>query len=74
MLEKEQTWVSRRLNGVVAFDLDDLERIARALDVPVAALLPRLDSNQKPAVLRRPERHLRLVQPRVGPAPSVTRW
>jgi transcriptional regulator with XRE-family HTH domain len=38
-LGKSQPWISRRLVGDVAFDLDDLEAIATALDVPVAQLL-----------------------------------
>lgn len=36
-----QPYMSRRLNGEVAFDLDDLEQIALALDVEVTDLLPR---------------------------------
>lgn len=51
LLQKEQTWVSRRLRGVVAFDIDDLEQIARVLDYRLS--LPHLDSNQKPTVSRR---------------------
>jgi antitoxin component HigA of HigAB toxin-antitoxin module len=34
--------VSRRLNGRVPFDLDQLEDICRWLDIPVVAVLPRL--------------------------------
>jgi len=36
-----QPYVSRRLTGAVAFDLDDLEKIARVLEVAVTDLLPR---------------------------------
>lgn len=36
-----QPYISRRLNGEVAFDLDDLERIAAVLDVDVTDLIPR---------------------------------
>lgn len=36
-----QAWVSRRLSAETPFDVDDLERIARALDVEPAALIPR---------------------------------
>lgn len=39
-LNVSPTWVSYRLNGQVAFDLDDLERIARALDCRIIDLLP----------------------------------
>jgi transcriptional regulator with XRE-family HTH domain len=35
-----QPYISRRLTGATAFDVDDLERIATALDVDVADLLP----------------------------------
>lgn len=38
-LGKAQPWISRRLRGDVAFDLDDLEAVASALDVPVETLL-----------------------------------
>jgi transcriptional regulator with XRE-family HTH domain len=36
-----QAYVSRRLNGETAFDVDDLERIAIALGVTVYDLIPR---------------------------------
>jgi transcriptional regulator with XRE-family HTH domain len=36
-----QAYISRRLNGETAFDVDDLERIAIALGVTVYDLLPR---------------------------------
>lgn len=36
-----QPYLSRRLNGTVAFDLDDLERATRALDVDLLKLLQR---------------------------------
>jgi len=35
-----QPYLSRRLTGEVALDLDDLQRIARALDVDIHDLLP----------------------------------
>ena len=43
-----QSWVSRRLRGGQVIDVSDLSRFAKALDVPITALLPRLDSNQQP--------------------------
>ncbi len=49
---EDQVWVGRRLtqrSRTVPLDLIDLERIADALGEPVTNLLPRLDSNQKPA-------------------------
>jgi transcriptional regulator with XRE-family HTH domain len=39
-LGRSQTWVWRRLEGEVAFDLNDLEAIAAALGVAPADLLP----------------------------------
>jgi len=35
-----RSWTSYRLTGQQTIDLDDIERIAQALDVPVAQLLP----------------------------------
>ncbi len=35
-----QTYLSRRLNGDVAFDVDDLVAIARVLEVPVTSFFP----------------------------------
>lgn len=37
---RTQPYFSRRLNGEIAFDLDDLERIADVLDIAVTDLLP----------------------------------
>lgn len=39
-LGRSQTWVWRRLEGEVAFDLNDLEAIADVLGVAVAELFP----------------------------------
>lgn len=36
-----EMWTSRRLRGQLPIDLDDMERIAAALDVTVMDLLPR---------------------------------
>ena len=38
-LGKSQAFVSRRLRGEIAFDIAELEQIARWLDVPVADLI-----------------------------------
>lgn len=51
---KSQPYFSRRLNGAVAFDLDDLEAIARVLDVDITDLIPKdrganRDFDQAPA-------------------------
>jgi len=40
-LEVSPNWVSLRLTGVQAIDLNDLQRIAIVLDVDIADLLPR---------------------------------
>lgn len=42
---RSQSYVSRRLTGETAFDLDDLERIAYALSVTVFQLMPRPAAN-----------------------------
>lgn len=39
-LGKSEMYISRRLRGEMPLDLDDLERIASALEVDFAALLP----------------------------------
>lgn len=38
-LGEGQPWVNRRVNGDVALDVDDIERISAALDVPTTKLL-----------------------------------
>lgn len=43
-LGKSQAYVSRRLNGEVPFDVDDLFRLAVFFDVEVTELLPRPNS------------------------------
>lgn len=40
-LKVEDSWVGKRLNGRTEIGLSDLQRIARALGVPVIDLLPR---------------------------------
>ena len=55
---RSQSYMSRRAKGEMPFDVTDLERLAKLLDVPVTQLLPRLDSNQEPAGYGR---HLALV-------------
>ena len=60
-------WVNRRINACdVEMTFEDVERIAKALHVPVqrlvSAWLPRLDSNQKPTGYpRRLPTHLALT-------------
>lgn len=40
MLDTNPMWVQRRMRGDVPITVNDLERIAGALDVPLADLLP----------------------------------
>lgn len=39
-LDLSRTSVNRRLSGEVAFDVEELGKVADLLDVPLAALLP----------------------------------
>lgn len=39
-LNCSQPWIARRLNATVAFDVDDLYRVAQVLNVRPAQLLP----------------------------------
>lgn len=39
LLGRSQAFVSRRLTGEIAFNVNDLAKIAEALDVPLAALV-----------------------------------
>jgi transcriptional regulator with XRE-family HTH domain len=39
LIDKEQSWVSRRLQGLTAITMDDLDLIARALDMTAVELL-----------------------------------
>src|SRR5690606_22378013 len=55
------SWVSYRLTGSQPIDLNDLERIAKALGVSVRQLLPSTDTERYPALPKR-------TMPRV-PAP-----
>lgn len=41
VLGQSQMWVSDRLRGIQPINLDDMERIGDALDVPALELLPR---------------------------------
>lgn len=49
-----QAWVSNRLNGQQAIDLNELERIADVLQVTPFELLPRGVTAQNPLRLSRP--------------------
>lgn len=40
-LGENEMWISRRLRGTQPIDLNDLERIAKALDIEVADLMPK---------------------------------
>lgn len=76
-IDQSEMYVSRRLRGETAFDLDDLERIAEVLGVPVASLLPSAflpndrsgTSSLRPASPTRP----RVDRPKSRPAAESTR-
>lgn len=42
-LDVEVSWLKRRLNGITALSVDDMTKIAHALEVPVAQLTQPLD-------------------------------
>lgn len=44
-LGEVQSWVSRRINGITVLTVDDVERFARALELPVSALIEELDDS-----------------------------
>jgi transcriptional regulator with XRE-family HTH domain len=55
-----QSTASKKLRGIVPITVDELDAVCRALDIdPVEVLLPREDSNLKPAGYR--PRHLEAV-------------
>lgn len=45
-LGKDPAWVSRRLSGGIALDVDELERLAAALECGVADFLPQSDKGR----------------------------
>lgn len=68
-----QRSISRRITGEKTIDVDDLERIARALDIPVTALLPPA-GNSSPNVrslstTRTAERRIGRTQPQLANPP-----
>ena len=70
-IDVTQPYISRRLTGEIAFDVDDLARIAKALDVPVSQLFPRGDMT--PGYSRLAERWTSAARPRrktTRPAPG----
>lgn len=46
LLDVSQTWMSTRLKGTTPIDLNELSRIAAALNVEVAELLPRANEGR----------------------------
>lgn len=47
-INRTQAYVSRRLNGDVPFDIDDLANIAKALDISVTVLIPSPEGGKQP--------------------------
>lgn len=68
---KSEMYVSRRLRGETAFDLDDLEKIADVLGVPVGQLLPQ--SVQEGTITRYSSLAERMTPPVTSARPSPTR-
>lgn len=58
-----EQWISVRLRGVQPIDLNDLQRIAEALDVAVVDLLPETASDRRTVTPLRP---VELVDDRLG--------
>lgn len=54
-LGESQTWISTRLTGTTPIDVNDLERIAAALGVDVASLLPQSARGSIAQTVRRPK-------------------
>ena len=73
-LERSPMYVSRRIRGEVAFDLDDIQKIAKVLDVEISDLFPHRergssrDFDQAPA-----ERAVTVGQGSVSLAKGATR-
>jgi len=67
LLDRSHTYVYRRLTGETAFDADDLELIARALDVKMVDLLPR---DEREVTVRYPDDRVTTRLP-VAPSPSA---
>ena len=70
---KSQPYFSRRLNGDVAFDLDDLEAIAKVLDIDVTDLIPKEGRSSKDFDRAPAERLVTVGQGSVALATRVTR-
>lgn len=65
-LGRSQTFVQKRLDGRQSFDMDDLEAVARILDVPARTFLPDYSPNSATTSPRNPvgsHRHLTVVPP-----------
>lgn len=69
LMEVSQPYLSRRLNGAVAFDLDDLERITRALDIDLMELLPKVERSGGGTPNSRSTQVIRPVSPVAGYGP-----
>lgn len=65
-----QPYISRRLTGEIAFDVDDLERIAFALEVAPADLLSGAAGEMRTTLRYRVKRDKRQVKPRAHTRPA----
>ena len=70
-------WLNYRLTGVQAIDLNDLQRIANVLQVPVTALLPAVfrpnDRSDASPVRATPKPRPATTRPKGRPANAATR-
>lgn len=75
-LEQIDMWLSRRLRGHVPFNLDELERVAQALDLSVSTLIERAGKVTDKQPVRHPVNAVRPLRGprrpvRLCPAPSL---
>lgn len=71
LLDVDQTWVSRRLNGVIPLDMNDIERISDALGMQPMELLTGVVTSRYPWTSRRTGPMLTLVTDPEAGYPAV---
>jgi len=68
---KSQTFVARRLDGRQAFDVDDLELVARVLRISVSDLMPRPNPQYPGHELQLVVNEAQVSEPSESPAPNL---
>jgi transcriptional regulator with XRE-family HTH domain len=68
LLGVSPSWISYRLNGKQPIDLNDLERIANALEVPILTLIPTPTQHDSP-LIRLSKHRPKPTSPRPKPKP-----